>query len=306
MNFSCSCGRMPIVAVLLATHNGGRFLGEQLASILDQQEVEARIIASDDNSSDNTLQQLKSHEDNYNRVIVLSASELSLGNANRNFMRLIHDAPIGDADYVAFSDQDDIWLKDKLAVATRCLAVENADGYSSNITAFWPDGRRKMLMKSQPQRVRDHFFESAGAGCTFVLTRRAFDQLRVLVQSDYERARALRIHDWTVYAFVRDRGMRWIIDPRSAIEYRQHGQNELGANVGLRAACSRLRQLRDGSFRREALTMADALRLDHAVFRRLRRLSPIDRILLALQARECRRRSLDALMLALFFLITRK
>lgn len=138
-----------------------------------------------------------------------------------------------------------------------------------------------------------------------MLTRKAFDQLRALVRTDYDKARALRIHDWTIYAFVRNRGMRWIIDERSAIEYRQHSQNELGANVGLRAARRRLRQLRDGSFRREALAMADALHLDHEVFRRLRRLSLADRMALALQARECRRRGLDALILAVFFLITK-
>ncbi|SEK57424.1 rhamnosyltransferase [Roseateles sp. YR242] len=295
----------PKVAVLLATHNGGRYLSEQLDSILGQNGVQPLVVASDDRSRDDTVAQLEARAFT-GRVVVLPPSELPLGNANRNFMRLIHDAPLEDADFVAFSDQDDIWLKDKLLVATQRLAADGADGYSSNITAFWPDGRRKLLMKSQPQRRNDHFFESAGAGCTFVLTRRAFDQLRALVRADYERARRLRIHDWTIYAFVRSHGMRWIIDPRSAIEYRQHGLNELGANVGLRAARSRFRQLHDGSFRMETLRMADALQIKDDIMQRLERLTPWDRLVLATRSRECRRRGLDAFMLAIFFLITRR
>ncbi|WP_374587319.1 glycosyltransferase [Ideonella dechloratans] len=294
------------VAVLLATHNGGQFLAEQIDSILGQVGVQVRIIASDDASRDDTLHLLEAYAQSTDRIAVLPKSGLKLGNANRNFMRLIHDAPIGDAQFVAFSDQDDIWQRDKLKAATDRLISECASGYSCNITAFWPNGRRKLLIKSQPQRAHDHFFESAGAGCTFVLTRQAFDELRRLIRADYGSARALRIHDWTIYAFVREQGMKWIIDSRSSIEYRQHGQNELGANVGMRAAVARFNQLRDGSFRLEALNLAKILRLEHPILKRLQRLSWADRIILALRARQCRRRCVDAAVLALFFLITKK
>lgn len=295
----------PRVAVLLATHNGAKFLREQLESLFGQQDVAVSVIASDDCSSDGTVAQLQQSAQEHG-LVLLPASHLSLGNANRNFMRLIHDAPVGDADYVAFSDQDDIWLPDRLRVAVECLKRDKAAGYSSNVTAFWPDGRTKLLLKSQPQKAHDYFFESAGAGCTFVITRQAFDLVRDWVRTNYAQVRSLRIHDWSIYALIRHQGLRWVIDSRSSIYYRQHRHNELGANVGLRAAKSRFRQLFNGQFRKEALDLAAAIGLEHPVIRRLGRLEWMDRWQLALSARHYRRRNLDALALALGFLITRK
>jgi hypothetical protein len=75
-----------------------------------------------------------------------------MGNANRNFQYLVREAPIGQADYVALSDHDDIWLPDKLRRAVDTLTATGADAYSSDVLAFWPDGREQPVVKSQPQR----------------------------------------------------------------------------------------------------------------------------------------------------------
>ena len=94
---------------------------------------------------------------------------------NRNFLRLIRDTPLEETQYFALSDQDDdVWLPQKLERAVNELSRTGADAHSSNATAFWGDGRKRILVKSNRQRRFDHLLGSAGPGCTFVFRRSAF------------------------------------------------------------------------------------------------------------------------------------
>lgn len=49
------------------------------------------------------------------------------------------------------------------------MTETNVVGYSSNVTAFWPANKRKLVSKAQPQRTSDFMFEAAGPGCTYLL-----------------------------------------------------------------------------------------------------------------------------------------
>lgn len=293
----------PLVAVLLATYNGGAWLQEQINTLLAQQKVHVCVYASDDGSSDDTAAILRRYQHSVLRQ--LPPLPERMGNANRNFLRLVHDAEIGDADFVAFADQDDLWHPDKLGRAVAELERTGAQAYSGDVVAFWPDGRRKVLVKSQPQRRFDYLFESAGPGCTFVLTRAAFEILRAWVCADYARLGEAHVHDWLFYAFGRVRGWHWHIDSRPAMDYRQHDRNEIGANVGARAARRRLGLLRDGSFRRNAVQIAAFAGDTSWVSRALQRMTPFDRLRLAFAFRSLRRRGRDALMMIIFAFVTK-
>ncbi len=239
----------PLVVVLLATHDGAAFLGEQIDSILAQRDVDVRIVVSDDGSTDATpalLGELARDP----RIALLPDG--TFGSAHANFLRLIREAPIEGADAIAFSDQDDIWHEERLA--RQLEQLRHADAVSANVVAVYDD-RRVLLDKAQPQRSLDFVLESAGPGCTFVLSPRAFAKVRDVVRADPE-ADAAPIHDWLVYAIVRAAGMRWHIDAAPVIDYRQHGANVTGANVGWAQARTRLRQLHAGDFRREAAVVA--------------------------------------------------
>jgi rhamnosyltransferase len=293
------------VCVLLATHNGEPWISEQLASIARQTGVGVSVVASDDCSSDRTRELLLSSPSGI-AVTQLPALPHRLGNANRNFLRLIRDAPLGEAHYVALSDQDDVWLPQKLECAVSELIRTGADAYSSNVTAFWADGRERVLAKSGPQRRYDHLFESAGPGCTFVFKRSTFLRLRGWVRDNFEMLQRLKVHDWLIYAFARHHGWRWHIDPHSHMRYRQHACNEMGANSGLRAALSRWKQVRSGQYRDDVLAIAGAIDDQSIVTRSLRELALADRVRLLMLARQCRRDCVEALMLALFFLVIPK
>lgn len=235
----------PLVVVLLATHEGADFLREQVDSILAQHDVDVRVVVSDDASKDATpalLAELAADP----RVELLAPGVF--GSAHANFLRLIREADVSGAAAVAFSDQDDVWYADRLAMQLE--QMRTADAVSANVIADFGD-RRVLLDKAQPQRSFDYVLESAGPGCTFVLAPRAFEVVRRVVIHDPE-ALAAPIHDWLVYAIVRAAGLRWHIDRAPVIDYRQHDRNVAGANIGLRSARTRLERLRSGSFRTEA------------------------------------------------------
>ncbi len=136
--------------------------------------------------------------------------------------------PVDEYDFVAFADQDDIWNLDKLDRATWAIRLRQVDAYSSNVTAFWADGRACLLDKGQPQVAWDYLFEAAGPGCTYVMRHRLMTELKASMLANWEALQQVRLHDWYCYAYARSHGFRWFIDPLSSMQYRQHAQNQVG------------------------------------------------------------------------------
>lgn len=302
---STATGRdLPRVVVLLAAHNGVDWLPEQVKSILDQEQVSVSLYISVDRSTDGTERWCDSLALRDDRVTLLRHGEC-FGSASGNFFRLVQSLPDGHFDYVAFSDQDDFWLPDKLLRAVTVLHRRAVDAYSSNVTAFWPDGRTLLLRKSQPQRKWDFLFEAAGPGCTYVLTKALFADLQEFVLSHAERLKDVDLQDWFFYAFARTRGYTWFIDCVPKMRYRQHASNVHGANAGVEALSRRFRRVLDGWWLGQARTIAVALGLEHHPFVRPW-LAPGSRygyLFLMFNVLECRRRAMDALMMACVMLI---
>lgn len=244
----------PRIAVLLATFNGMRWLGEQLDSILDQQGVQVRVIALDDESADGTQEWLLERAATEPRLTVLGRQGAS-GSAAANFARLLQQAPLQPDELVAFADQDDIWLPGKLARHAGLLASLGADGVSSNVTAFHADGRRQLVRKDYPQREFDYLLESPGPGSTFLMTPRLVGLVREVLATRPEAAGA-DYHDWLIYALARAAGMTWHIDSEATVDYRQHDSNVMGANAGAAQARSRLALIRQRWHREQAALLA--------------------------------------------------
>jgi glycosyltransferase involved in cell wall biosynthesis len=98
-----------IISVALCTYNGGRFLEEQLESILNQTLSIDEIIICDDNSSDNTKDIIKEFQEKYPNKINLHFNKHNL-KVNKNFEKAIS---LCSGDYIFLSDQDDIWVPNK-------------------------------------------------------------------------------------------------------------------------------------------------------------------------------------------------
>ena len=77
------------ILILLATHNGERYISQQLKSIKDQKEVEVDVLVSDDKSSDKTINMIKIYEAEMNiKYLNRKESDITHGSA-QNFYDLI-------------------------------------------------------------------------------------------------------------------------------------------------------------------------------------------------------------------------
>jgi rhamnosyltransferase len=223
------------IQVLLATHNGLPWLHEQLDSILAQRDVNVEVLVSDDASTDGTSSLLAERAQNDGRIVLLQNS-VGFGSAAANFYHLVAHADTNRFEFFALADQDDIWELHKLARHLNLLRTTQADGVSSNVTAFWPNGRKRRIKKSQPQRRWDHLLEPPGPGCTFLISRQVLLAVRTWVQKlESAGPGPLPKHDWFIYLVTRCLGLQWHIDPSSTVLYRQHMRNEVGANSGFAA-----------------------------------------------------------------------
>lgn len=102
-----------MVIILMSTYNGVQFLKEQIESILNQTYSDFTLLIRDDGSSDDTCDVIRGYSDHRIQLF----KEKNLGPCG-SFFSLIRKAP--DADYLFFSDQDDVWYPEKL----ECMLAE--------------------------------------------------------------------------------------------------------------------------------------------------------------------------------------
>lgn len=247
--------RIPTVAVLLATYNGISWIAEQVASILGQTGVDVKLFVSDDQSTDGTKEWLISQASQDPRVVMLLPQN-RLGAPGKNFYRLLMHAEIGACDFVALADQDDVWLSNKLSMQVGLASKHAADGVSSNVVAYWQDGSKALIDKAQPMRRLDFLFESAGPGCSFLMTAKLVSQIKTILLHNQADAREVELHDWLIYTVCRVSGMHWHIDTRPTLKYRQHEHNAIGVNLGPSAWYKRVRRIWDGWYRGEVTKLA--------------------------------------------------
>lgn len=283
----------PSFAVLLAAYNCVSFIEEQLCSILNQVNAKCVIYISIDQSSDGSesfIQQITKHDP---RVIILPQVR-RIGGAAANFYRLVNDVEFSEYDYVCFSDQDDVWEPDKLWRAHTLLTSTSASGYSSNVTAFWSSGRQRLVSKSTKQVKWDYLFESAGPGCSYVVTIELAIQFQVAVRNDVNSLLRIDYHDWLIYAFSRFNGYAWIIDNWSSLNYRQHNLNQIGANSGVRAFFLRVFKVIKGYGFVQASYIAYFVKAQNLpIYSKGLSNGRIGYLWMALNAKHCRRKSID-------------
>ena len=100
-----------MISVCIATYNGARYIGEQLASILKQLSAEDEVVVSDDGSTDGTLDIVRSLNDRRIRIVDGPRRH----SPTLNFEWALRNAK---GDYVFLADQDDVWLEGKVR---RCV-----------------------------------------------------------------------------------------------------------------------------------------------------------------------------------------
>ena len=275
---------------MLAAYNGESFIKEQLQSILIQTFKPYKILINIDQSSDKTDSIVREFA-KINPEIQILNSNKRFGSAASNFIHLLKNTDLTEVEYIALADQDDIWKEDKLEKAIQKLK-QGYEGYSSNVEAFWDDGQKKTIIKNQPQLEFDHLFESAGPGCTFVMTQRLALSLQEFLKGGQFNQLG-NYHDWLIYFYARSNGFKWYIDSYPGVEYRQHNTNVFGANVGIKAFVSRIRRVINGEGFDFAFRLMKELNVEDPFIQSLFPISRINLLRLAFKFKYCRRRWRD-------------
>ena len=223
------------VQVLMATYNGEKYIRAQLDSILNQDGVEVQILVRDDGSQDNTLNILREYATK-GALEWYKGEHLTVA---QGYLELIQRAN-SSADYYAFSDQDDVWDNDKLAIACHQLNYQ-----SQTVPSLYFCGQTLVdsnLAELSIHRLNDkrnltsRFIYSGNAGCTTVFNRR----LAKLV-NEYSPSYSM-MHDSWLLKVCLCTGGTVIADPDTHMKYRQHGNNTVGLGVGLKAQIQQLKQ----------------------------------------------------------------
>jgi rhamnosyltransferase len=281
--------KLPKVAILLASYNGENWIVDQIKSILNQINVSIDIFVSIDFSTDNTFQLIKDLQYSNTNINILKYGE-RFGGAAKNFFRLIKEVDVSKYDFVALSDQDDIWLPDKLYQGVNKLKLMGFDAYSSDVIAFWSDGRKKLIRKSYPQKNYDFMFESAGPGCTYILNTTVIVEFQKFLLDNWLQINQIDLHDWLIYAFCRSNKYKWFIDSNVGLLYRQHDNNQFGANVSIRSYFTRLSLIKNGWYFGEVFKISNLLKL-----------TTPDNLFLFSNLMQLRRKKRDSLMLFFFY-----
>jgi hypothetical protein len=214
------------VAILLSTRNGASFLNEQLQSVLAQSHTEWQIFWRDDGSADETPELMRQFADGSGagRVTDLNDNRGHVG-ITSSFLGLLRRAPRGRI--VAFADQDDVWLPEKLArgvAALQAMPAEVPGLYCA----------RQHLVAADLEHVKDSppvrgplgfpqsMTQNVATGCTVMLNPEA---AQLLAEAQEPKG---TLHDWWSYLLVSAAGGQVVLDDTPTVLYRQHAHNAVG------------------------------------------------------------------------------
>jgi len=199
-----------LISVCIPTFNGASYIGEQLESILSSSLV-TEIIISDDGSLDNTLEIVKSFNDR--RIKVVQGPKLGLVSNYESLFLL------ATGEYIFLSDQDDIWLPDKVNVML--LKLQEVDLVVCNCKVV--DAHLNLLHPS--------FFalRHSGPGLVRNLWRNSYLGCCIGFRSSLLRHALpfpprLPMHDWWLGLIAEAFGRVAFID-QPLMMYRRHGAN---------------------------------------------------------------------------------
>lgn len=231
------------VAILLATYNGERHLAEQVDSIIQQTHREWILHVSDDGSTDRTRDLLESYRTRLgSRLLIVEGPRQGY---SANFMSMVRLA-LPDAPYVAFSDQDDVWDRDKLSRAMSWMrtAPQGRPALYAGRARLVDEAGKPFGMSplfSRRPSFANALVQSLAGGNTMLINAAA----RALMASPPVELPVVS-HDWWAYLAVAAADGNIFYDATPALGYRQHAGNVIGSNAGLRARLKRMADMVGG------------------------------------------------------------
>lgn len=215
-----------LISIAMATYNGERFLAQQLESIVSQSYKNIEVVICDDGSTDQTLKIIQAYCDKY-PFIKLYHNRQKLGFV-KNFEKAIS---LCSGDYIALSDQDDIWIKEKLALQMKYMHKMEKDHPNSMVMVHSDlkmiDQNGNMIVNSYFKHKKYHLLSSKDLGhifgpCgvmgnTIMINKRLKEMILPFPE-------AVKFHDYWIAVVNELLGHRATIE-KSLVKYRIHDHN---------------------------------------------------------------------------------
>jgi len=221
-----------MIDILLAMHNGSKYLPDFIASLAHQSCRDFRLLALDDASVDNSLSLLRELCQTYDielTTLITHSGQLGVVKAYHHLMRS------SSAHYLCFADQDDVWhpdkLKKNLAKMDQNEAVYGEDTpilihsdlrvCDQNLGLIHPSFVRYQRLSPRRTALNELLVQNAVTGCTTMFNRALARRLEKFPPQ-------IIYHDW--YAAITAAAFG-VIDyiPEPLVDYRQHQSNHVGA-----------------------------------------------------------------------------
>lgn len=218
------------IDILLATYNGEKYVIDQIESILNQTYKNIRLLISDDCSTDNTRQILEQYQKKDNRIIIFM-QERNLGYVG-NFEFLLKQVK---NKYYMLSDQDDIWLPEKIEKSIECLKQNNADLVFGDLKvvdkdlntiyeSFGDFMKLNRKIKKCISNYKVNYLYNCVTGCTVLAKSETISQILPLPHTS-----KYLVHDHWIGLMVSLNGKLAYMTEKYIL-YRQHGDNQIGTN----------------------------------------------------------------------------
>lgn len=216
------------IDILMATYNGEKYLEQQIDSILNQSYTDFRLLISDDQSTDTTRDILNKYVAKDSRVVVFLQNK-NLG-VVKNFEYLMQKV---ESEYFMFSDQDDIWQKDKIKKSMELMEKDNLDLVYTNLEVVNQDlemvHKSYWKLKGFEKKVKKYnnfeslYLNNYITGSTMLVKAKWLDKILPLPHKS-----AYILHDyWTSLVVSKFGKIGYIEEPQ--VKYRQHVDNRIGS-----------------------------------------------------------------------------
>lgn len=222
------------ISIALCTYNGSRFLSEQLASFAMQSRLPDEVVLVDDRSSDDTLSIARDFALNAPFPVVIVENEVNLG-STQNFEKAI---TLCTGDIIALSDQDDVWMPEKLERLARVFASRPEVGMVFSNASIVDDSLNPIDVSlwSETFRPRDRRAFASGRAAEVLLQYNVVTGATMAFRRELVKAivpvPVLKefIHDAWI-ALIASLASEIVAVKKDLIMYRQHSGQQLGAGL---------------------------------------------------------------------------
>ncbi len=220
-----------MVDIVMAVYNGERYLAEQIDSILQQSYRDIRLYIRDDGSADRSAQIIDSYAQRCPERVIAVRDTQTAGSACRNFMLLLQHTT---ADYVMFSDQDDVWLPDKVRHSLEQMEeIEQRIGADKPVLVFGSYRPVDEHLNAIHDRAGDRQEAAYKLAFSNLLVQNYVNgnlmmANRTLVRQMGTYADGILMHDWWAALLAAGGGEIRHIDEEMLL-YRQHAGNVVGS-----------------------------------------------------------------------------